>query len=79
MGIFVVIPDVRHCSKRAKRIRESKKRVTSLEKAVAHLQQEKNSAMEKCSLAKVEVLHVCVDVISKLYGKAWNIFSSFEK
>ena len=41
---------------------ESKKRVTSFEKTVAHLQQEKNSAMEQCSLAKVEVLHVCVTI-----------------
>ena len=45
---------------------ESKKRVTCLEKTVAHLQQEKNSDMEQCSLAKVEVLHVCFAVISKL-------------
>ena len=45
---------------------ESKKRVASLETTVAHLKQEKHSAMEQCSLAKLEVLHVCVDVISKL-------------
>ena len=37
---------------------ESKRTVASFEKTVAHLQQEKNSALEQCSLAKVEVLHV---------------------
>ena len=47
-------------------LEESRKRVTSFEKTVAHLQQENNSALEQCSLAKVEVLHACgVDVISK--------------
>ena len=50
---------------------ESKKRVTSLEKTVAHLQQEKSSAMDQCSLAKVEVLHIlCVTIRRYMFRKA---------
>ena len=43
---------------------------------MAHLQQQKNSALEQCSLAKVEVLHVYVTIRRYMCGKAWNIFSN---
>ena len=56
---------------------ESKKRIASFEKIVAHLQQEKNSALEQCSFAKVEVLHVCMcccnfkTIRMYMFGKAF--------
>ena len=57
---------------------ESKMRVTSFEKTVAQLQQEKNSAMEQCSLAKVEVI-TCICNNKKVHVWKGFIFSCFER